>query len=92
MSSSPPVVWASHWAEDAGNRPQVGPAHPVTLVDTHGAGDAFIGALAARLVDGPRFGKPRASPMPRLPFLSAPRLTRKISYFDRVMRFLSENS
>ena len=26
-------------------------AHGVSLVDTHGAGDAFIGALAARLID-----------------------------------------
>ena len=27
-------------------------AHPVKLVDTHGAGDAFIGALAARWAGG----------------------------------------
>jgi len=39
------------FAED-GRPPQVDAAQPVTLVDTHGAGDAFIGALAARLVDG----------------------------------------
>ena len=37
---------------EGGRPPQVDAAHPVTLVDTHGAGDAFIGALAARLVDG----------------------------------------
>ena len=28
------------------------PAHPVGVVSTHGAGDAFVGALAARLADG----------------------------------------
>ena len=79
--------------EDAGIASGSGPAHAVTLVDTHGAGDTFIGALAARLVDGPRFGKPLASPMPRHRFLSAQRLTRRKSVtFDRVMRFLSVNS
>src|SRR5258708_37435136 len=28
------------------------PAHPVKLIDTHGAGDVFIGALAARWASG----------------------------------------
>ena len=28
------------------------PAHPVNVVSTHGAGDVFVGALAARLADG----------------------------------------
>jgi ribokinase len=32
--------------------PQIDAAHSVSLVDTHGAGDAFIGALVARLVAG----------------------------------------
>ena len=37
---------------ERGQPPQSRQSHAVTLVDTHGAGDTFIGALAARLVDG----------------------------------------
>ena len=37
---------------EGGKTPQLEAAHRVTLVDTHGAGDAFIGALVARLVAG----------------------------------------
>jgi ribokinase len=43
------------------------PAHPVTLVSTHGAGDAFTGALAARiaagdgLVEAARYGNAAAA-------------------------------
>jgi ribokinase len=33
---------------ERGKGPVVEAAHPVKLIDTHGAGDAFIGALAAR--------------------------------------------
>ena len=33
------------------------PAHPVDVVDTHGAGDAFIGALAHRLAVGDDLGE-----------------------------------
>jgi ribokinase len=38
-------------ATRAGHRVEI-PGHPVTLVSTHGAGDCFIGALAARLARG----------------------------------------
>ncbi|MBV9490361.1 MAG: ribokinase [Verrucomicrobia bacterium] len=37
---------------ERGKTPYVEAAHPVRLVDTHGAGDAFIGALAARRAGG----------------------------------------
>jgi len=37
---------------ERGNTPYAEAAHPVKLVDTHGAGDAFIGALAARWACG----------------------------------------
>jgi len=39
------------WAEPDGNA-QALAAHPVTVVSTHGAGDAFVGALAAALDAG----------------------------------------
>jgi ribokinase len=74
-------------------QPQVQAAHAVSLVDTHGAGDAFIGALAARLVDGSslleatRFANAAASL-----FVSTPADQKKSVTFDRVARFLSENS
>ena len=37
---------------ERGNTPYAEAAHPVKLIDTHGAGDAFIGALAARWASG----------------------------------------
>jgi sugar/nucleoside kinase (ribokinase family) len=37
---------------ERGKTPYAEAAHPVKLVDTHGAGDAFIGALAARWASG----------------------------------------
>jgi ribokinase len=78
---------------ERGQSPQAQPAHAVTLVDTHGAGDTFIGALAARLVDGSslleatRFANAAASL-----FVSTAVDQKKSVTFDRVMRFLSENS
>jgi ribokinase len=76
---------------ERGNPSSVEAAHSVTLVDTHGAGDAFIGALAARLVDGSslleatRFANAAAAL-----FVSTPADQKKSVTFDRVARFLSE--
>jgi ribokinase len=78
---------------ERGQSPQAQAAHAVSLVDTHGAGDTFIGALAARLVDGSslleatRFANAAASL-----FVSTTAGQKKSVTFDRVMRFLSENS
>jgi ribokinase len=76
---------------ECGQPPQVQAAHAVNLVDTHGAGDAFIGALVARLVEGAslfeatRFANAAASL-----FVSTPSDQKKSVTFDRVARFLSE--
>ena len=76
---------------ECGQSPQVHAAHAVTLVDTHGAGDTFIGALVARLVDGSslleatRFANAAASL-----FVSTPADQKKSVTFDRVAQFLSE--
>jgi ribokinase len=70
---------------EGGRPPQVDAAHRVNLVDTHGAGDAFIGALAARLVDGSslieatRFANAAAAL-----FVSTPADQKKSVTFDRV--------
>lgn len=75
---------------ERGRLPQVYAAHAVTLVDTHGAGDAFIGALAARLVDGSslleatRFANAAASL-----FVSTPADQKQSVTFDSVSLFLS---
>ncbi len=76
---------------ECGQPPQVHAAHAVNLVDTHGAGDTFIGALVARLVEGAslleatRFANAAASL-----FVSTPADQKKSVTFDRVARFLSE--
>ena len=76
---------------ERGKPPSVEAAHSVSLVDTHGAGDAFIGALVARLVDGSslleatRFANAAASL-----FVSTPADQKKSVTFDRVVRFLAE--
>jgi ribokinase len=76
---------------ECGQPPQVQAAHAVNLVDTHGAGDAFIGALVARLVEGAslpeatRFANAAASLS-----VSTPADQKKSVTFDRVARFLSE--
>jgi ribokinase len=79
---------------EARRAPQVDAAHAVTLVDTHGAGDAFIGALVARLVDGSslteatRFANAAAAL-----FVSTPAEQKQSVSADKVARFLSrENS
>jgi ribokinase len=74
-----------------GDTPYAEPAHSVKLVDTHGAGDAFIGALAARLASGVsvteavRFANAAAAL-----FVSMPADQKKTVTSDRVIRFLSE--
>jgi ribokinase len=76
---------------ERGNPPYAEPAHSVKLVDTHGAGDAFIGALAARLASGVsvteavRFANAAAAL-----FVSMPADQKKTVTSDRVIRFLSE--
>ena len=76
---------------EGGQPPQAHAAHAVSLVDTHGAGDTFIGALAAQLVQGAslleatRFANAAASL-----FVSTPADQKKSVTFDRVARFLSE--
>jgi ribokinase len=63
----------------------------VKLIDTHGAGDTFIGALAARwaggapVVEAVRFANAAAAL-----FVSTPADKKKTVTSDRVSRFLAE--
>jgi ribokinase len=76
---------------ERGNTPYAEAAHAVKLVDTHGAGDAFIGALAARwangvsVVEAVRFANAAAAL-----FVSTPADQKKAVTSDQVIRFLSE--
>jgi ribokinase len=76
---------------ERGNTPYAEAAHQVKLVDTHGAGDAFIGALAARwgsgvsVVEAVRFANAAAAL-----FVSTPVDQKKTVTSDKVTRFLSE--
>jgi ribokinase len=78
-------------AAERGNTPYAEAAHPVKLVDTHGAGDAFIGALAARwasgvsVVEAVRFANAAAAL-----FVSRPSDQKKTVTSDQVTRFLAE--
>jgi ribokinase len=78
---------------EAGRSPQLDAAHAVTLVDTHGAGDAFIGALVARLVAGSslleatRFANAAAAL-----FVSTPAEQKQSVNVDRVAEFLSRKN
>ncbi|MBV8376433.1 MAG: ribokinase [Verrucomicrobia bacterium] len=66
-------------------------AHPVKLVDTHGAGDAFIGALAARWASGvPLAEAIRFANSAAALFVSTPAGQKKTVTSDQVTRFLSE--
>jgi len=61
------------------------------LVDTHGAGDAFIGALAARLASGASVAEAvRFANAAAALFVSMPSDQKKTVTSDRVIRFLSE--
>lgn len=68
------------------------PAHAVTVVSTHGAGDAFVGALAAQVVRGADiaasipFAQAAAALHVALPLPDRAGLSR-----DRVARFLSDH-
>ena len=78
-------------AAERGNTPYAEAAHRVKLIDTHGAGDAFIGALAARwasgasVVEAVRFANAAAAL-----FVSTPADHKKTVTSDQVTRFLSE--
>ena len=78
-------------AAERGNTPYAEAAHRVKLIDTHGAGDAFIGALAARwasgvsLVEAVRFANAAAAL-----FVSTPADRKRTVTSDLVTRFLSE--
>ena len=76
---------------ERGNTPYAEPAHSVKLVDTHGAGDAFIGALAARLASGVSVAEAvRFANAAAALFVSMPADQKKTVTSDRVIRFLSE--
>jgi len=68
-------------------------AHPVILLETHGAGDAFVGALSARwasgilLTDAVRFANAAAAL-----FVSTPVEQKRTVTSDQVMRLLSDRS
>jgi ribokinase len=76
---------------ERGNTPFAEAAHSVKLVDTHGAGDAFIGALAARLASGVSVAEAvRFANAAAALFVSTPADQKKCVNLDRVLRFLSE--
>jgi ribokinase len=73
------------------NTPYAEAAHPVKLVDTHGAGDAFIGALAARWASGVSVAEAvRFANAAAALFVSTPADQKKAIASDQVIRFLSE--
>ncbi len=75
---------------ERGNPPYAEIAHPVKLVDTHGAGDAFIGALAARWASGaPVAQAVRFANAAAALFVSTPADQKKTVTSDQVTRFLS---
>ena len=76
---------------ERGNTPYAEAAHPVKLVDTHGAGDAFIGALAARWASGVSVAEAvRFANAAAALFVSTPADQKKAVTSDQVTRFLSE--
>jgi ribokinase len=76
---------------ERGNSPYAEAAHSVKLVDTHGAGDAFIGALAARLASGVSVAEAvRFANAAAALFVSTPTDQKKTVTSDRVLRFLAE--
>jgi len=76
---------------ERGNTPYAEAAHPVKLVDTHGAGDAFIGALAARWAGGVSVAEAvRFANAAAALFVSTPADRKTAVTSDQVTRFLSE--
>ncbi|HEY0792124.1 MAG TPA: ribokinase [Chthoniobacterales bacterium] len=76
---------------ERGSTPYAEAAHPVNLVDTHGAGDAFIGALAARWAGGvPVTEAVRFANAAAALFVSTPTDQKKTVTSAQVTRFLSE--
>jgi ribokinase len=74
-----------------GKPPYAEAAHPVKLVDTHGAGDLFIGALAARWASGmPVAQAIQFANAAAALFVSTPADQKKAVTSDQVTRFLSE--
>jgi ribokinase len=75
---------------ERGATPYVEAAHSVKLVDTHGAGDAFIGALAAHLGSGVSLAEAvRFANAAAALFVSTRADQKKTVTSDRVLRFLS---
>jgi ribokinase len=76
---------------ERGKTPCAVAAHPVKLVDTHGAGDLFIGALAARLASGVPVAEALhfANAAAAL-FVSTPADQKTLVTSDLVTRFLAE--
>lgn len=74
-----------------GKPPYAEAAHPVKLIDTHGAGDVFIGALAARWASGrPLAEAVHFANAAAALFVSTPADQKKVATSDQVTRFLSE--
>ena len=74
-----------------GQAPYAEAAHPVKLVDTHGAGDLFIGALAARWASGtPLTEAVRFANAAAALFVGTPADRKEVITSDQVIRFLSE--
>jgi ribokinase len=75
---------------ERGKNPYAEAAHRIKLVDTHGAGDAFIGALAARwamgvpVAEAVRFANAAAAL-----FVSTPVDQKKTVTSERVNQFMS---
>jgi ribokinase len=75
---------------ERGNSPHAEAAHRVELLDTHGAGDAFIGALAARWASGaPVAEAVHFANAAAALFVSTPADQKKVVTSDQVTRFLS---
>jgi len=76
---------------ERGHTPYAEAAHQVKLVDTHGAGDAYIGALAARWASGmPLAQAVRFANAAAAVFVSTPADQKKAVTSDQVTRFLSK--